>query len=288
MQKHILVLVLMLVAMSSSAWAECGKLCDFLWWETATASDVQAELDAGADVSARTEKGATPLHGAAPLGTAEGVQLLITAGADVSARDGVGYTPLHMAAQFDAAETTEALITAGADLNIRNELGYTPLHMAAEWGTAAGGTAEGVQLLIAAGADVNTRNEYGYTPLLSAARWGPAKIIKEAIEPLITAGADITAKNELGRSVWDLAQKNEELEGTEALWALAEALGKCTRWRDAGWWKQATAADLQALLDAGGYNKLSDEDRATVWNLAKSSPLKGSAAYWALNDAQFK
>ena len=59
MQKRFLVLVLMFFAMSSSAWAECGNLCDYKWWETATASDVQAELGAGADVNTRDEGGAT-------------------------------------------------------------------------------------------------------------------------------------------------------------------------------------------------------------------------------------
>ena len=117
-----------------------------------------------------------------------------------------------------------------------------------------------------------------------AARFGTA----ETFQLLIAAGADITAKAEDGTSVWDFAQKNEKLVGTEARWSLAEALGKCSRWCDAGWWKQATAADLQALLDAGVYNKLSKQDRETAWTLAKSSPLQGSKAYWALNDARFK
>jgi hypothetical protein len=229
MQKRFLVLVLMFFAMSSSAWAECGNLCDRAWWETATASDVQAELDAGVDVSARTENGYTPLHNAAALGTAEGVQLLIAAGADV---------------------------------NARNETGYTPLHSAAEWGNA-----ETIEVLIAAGVDVNTRTVMGYTPL----HWAAGRSTAEATEALIAAGADITAKDGFGRSVWDAAQRNEKLAGTEALWSLAEALGKCSRWCDADWWSQTTAADLQALLDAGVYNKLSDEDRATAWNLAKSS-----------------
>ena len=212
MQKRFLVLVLMFVAMSSSAWAECGKLCDYKWWETATASDVQAELDAGADVNAR----------------------------------GIGDdTPLHRAAEWDNSEATEALIAAGVDVNARSDFGTTPLHQAARQGNA------------------------------------------ESIQLLIAAGADIAAFKMFGTSVWDLAQTNKKLAGTETLWSLGEALGKCSRWCDADWWKQTTAAELQALLDAGVYNKLSDEDRATAWNLAKNSPLKGSKAYWALNDAQF-
>ena len=214
MQKHILVLVLMFVAMSSAVWAECGKLCDENWWPTATASDVQAELDAGADVMARSE--------------------------------------------------------------MKYYNGYTPLHWAK--------TAESIQLLIAAGADVNTRSRFGHTPLIMAAGFGTA----EEVQLLIAAGADITAKTEEGKTVWGFAQKNEKLEGTEALWSLAEALGKCSRWCDAGWWRQITEDDLQALLDAGVYNKLTEQDRETAWNLAKRSPLKGSAAYWALNDARFK
>ena len=43
----------------SQAGAECGKLCDHYWWKTATDADVQAELDAGADVMAQDEKGGT-------------------------------------------------------------------------------------------------------------------------------------------------------------------------------------------------------------------------------------
>jgi len=247
MQKHILVLVLMFVAMSSAVWAECGKLCDENWWPTATASDVQAELDAGADVMARSEM-----------------------------KYYNGYTPLHWA---KTAESIQLLIAAGADVNTRSEDGTTPLLSA-----AGAGTAEMVQLLIAAGADVNTRSRFGHTPLIMAAGFGTA----EEVQLLIAAGADITAKTEEGKTVWGFAQKNEKLEGTEALWSLAEALGKCSRWCDAGWWRQITEDDLQALLDAGVYNKLTKKDRATAWNLAQSSPLKGSKAYWALNDARFK
>lgn len=310
MQKHILAVVLMFFAMSSSAWAECGKLCDRDWWETATASDVQAELDAGVDVNAR---GGRPLHSAVIGGTAEGVQLLITAGADVNTtywllhlavergtaemvqlliaagadvhlRDTEGYTPLHWAAALvrrsvRSDEMVQLLIAAGADITARNERGDTPLHSAA-WQN----TAEIVQLLITAGADITARNSWGRTPLHSAADDGTA----EMVQLLITAGADITARDDDGTSVWDLAQTNKRFAGTETFWSLADALGKCSRLCDAGWWKQTTAADLQTLLDAGAFTKLTKKDRETAWNLAKSSPLKGSKVYWALNDARFK
>ena len=51
------ILTLLMLMIASEAWAECGKLCDFDWWKTATEADVQAELDAGADVMARDKFG---------------------------------------------------------------------------------------------------------------------------------------------------------------------------------------------------------------------------------------
>ena len=41
------------LAFASEALAECGNLCDSSWWGTATNADVQAELNAGADVMAK-------------------------------------------------------------------------------------------------------------------------------------------------------------------------------------------------------------------------------------------
>ena len=51
--------VALMLMFGSQAGAECGKLCDHYWWKTATDADVQAELDAGADVMAQDEKGGT-------------------------------------------------------------------------------------------------------------------------------------------------------------------------------------------------------------------------------------
>ena len=56
------------------------NLCDYNWWKTATAADVQTELDGGADVTARYQYGSTPLHKAAGHGSAEGIQALLIRG----------------------------------------------------------------------------------------------------------------------------------------------------------------------------------------------------------------
>ena len=112
MRAAIIALMLMI---GSQAWAECGKLCDYDWWSTATEADVQAELDAGADVMARNEDGGTPLHYAAMNGNPEVVERLLELGADINAKDNDGYTPLHWASRRGHAEAVKLLLEHGAD-----------------------------------------------------------------------------------------------------------------------------------------------------------------------------
>ena len=136
-------LIALLLTIGSQAGAECGNLCDAHWWFTATEADVQAELDGGADVMARTEYGNTPLHSAALSGSPANVQALQAAGADVMARTEGGWTPLHGAGN---PEVIQALLNAGADVMARDWEGATPLHLA--------NNSEVIQALLNVGADI--------------------------------------------------------------------------------------------------------------------------------------
>ena len=204
------------------------------------------------------------------------VYALLDAGADVNARDRRGTAPMH---QAHTLEILKILLDAGANVNVRNEYGSTPLHGAQ--------TPEIAQALLVAGAQVNVRDEYGFTALHCAAGCLGRESRADIIQTLLDAGADVHAKNETGETPWDLAQENEKIKVTEGYWALSAASAVCGKLCDSVWWDTATPADLQAELDAGANVNAKDKDGETPWKHAKISPLKGSKAYWALNDARF-
>lgn len=328
MQKNILVLVLMFVAMSSSAWAECGKLCDENWWETANASDVQAELDAGADVNARDENGSTPIMWSVINSSAATVQALLDAGADVNLHAEMGITALMMAMYTNKQKSFEVLvqagatvdvnflyienadhvgeplllligraqhgvdgednalwavrwlIDAGADVNERGAYGHTLLHIAC----GDSGNAEYCRMIINAdNVNVDARNDRGETPLIAAITTEQS----ESVQLLLDAGADVKIKDNSGLDAWDWVG-GSGWKGTDIYWTITKASGHCGRLCDADWWSKVKTSDLQKMLDTNAFTKLTDEDQKTAWNLAKSSPLKGSEVYWALNEARFK
>jgi cytohesin len=104
---------------------------------------VKQHLSAGADVSATSLKGWTPLIHAAEGGHKEVAELLIAAGADVNAKFPGGETPLHYAANWGQKEIAELLIAKGADVNAKmlevidhKVFGETPLDMADDKETA--------------------------------------------------------------------------------------------------------------------------------------------------------
>ena len=97
-----------------------------------TADAAQALINAGADVSARSENSfwVLPLHSAASGGHAEIVEVLLAAGAEPSPRQRHGWTPLHAAAQNGDLRSLEALLAAGADPTLQNDDGRSALDLA--------------------------------------------------------------------------------------------------------------------------------------------------------------
>ena len=116
------------------------------------------------------------------------------------------------------------------------------------WETA---TEADVQAELDGGADVMARNEWGRTPLHRAGS-------PEVIQPLLAAGADVMARDAVGNT----------------------PLHKAAHY--------GYAENIQALLAAGADAKAKDKDGETPWALAQENEkLKGTKAYWALNDAQY-
>ena len=117
--KHLLLTTIAAVLLAATAFA--GPIHTAA--KTGDLAGVQAELDKGVDVNAKTSKGWTPLHYATQRGHKEVAELLIAAGADVNAKDDGGYTPLHYAAFNGHKEIAELLIAKGADVNAKDGIG---------------------------------------------------------------------------------------------------------------------------------------------------------------------
>lgn len=205
-----------------------------------------------ASVERDGQAGWTPLHLAVAAGRADVVSDLVAAGADVTATTEAGRTPLHVALQHspdlvgllrslgapvDAASAaylgdTDRLageldagapLTSGADVDLLTlaahggsvpavrlllERGADPdsgaLHAA-----ATAGRAEVVTVLLAAGASVDRRDpDTGRTPLHAAVAAGPdpgagaAAVVRE----LLAAGADVNATTSDGASPLDISR----------------------------------------------------------------------------------
>jgi uncharacterized protein len=121
------------------------------------------DLDAlaGADLSARTRDGFTPLHLAAYFGGAAAVRAILAAGEspDADAVNTFKVRPIHSATASRDHDSVRALLEAGADPNVQQQGGYTPLHTAAH-----SADAELVELLLAHDADCTLPDDEGKIP----------------------------------------------------------------------------------------------------------------------------
>ena len=112
-------------------------------------AQVQALLDAGADINARNnygwtalmhaarngdpdqdDRGWTALMRAARMGHANIVEILIQQGADLEKSDNQGWTALLWAVNQEHLSVVDALANHGADVNVKAKDGRTPLMVA--------------------------------------------------------------------------------------------------------------------------------------------------------------
>lgn len=117
-------------------------------------------VNAGADISAGTGYGATPLEWALHNQNPEYVRLLLAYGAKVNNGHQGRETLLFPAVRASTPEIVGLLIKHGADINYQAPKRKTPL-MAAVWANKP----ENVEVLIKAGADINLKDERGVSAL---------------------------------------------------------------------------------------------------------------------------
>jgi ankyrin repeat protein len=159
-------------------------------WLTSERGDVEVArrlLDAGANPNAPLLSGETPVMTAARAGMAEYIDLLISRGADPNARALRGQTALMWAAAQRHPEAVDALLRGGADVHARSDTWKQRF----EWG---------------AGQDVHPdlifwTDQGGYTALMFAAQSGDLPVAKRLVE----GGANVNDKTGTGINVTMMA-----------------------------------------------------------------------------------
>lgn len=174
---------------------------------------VDALLNAGANVNEADANGNTALMVAVRMGQASIARRLLEAGADADLANRDGVTALHLAAMANNEEIARMLLEKRPQLDRREVNGWTPLFIAVHEGH------HGVMhALLGAGADPNaavsgTSRLNGMTPLEDAVLHKEHRIVGM----LLQAGADVHHPSPKGRTALLYAVQREDPEMVDLL-----------------------------------------------------------------------
>ena len=176
--------------------------------------------------------------------SAREVKACLETGADVNARSQSGWTPFHLAAGFSSdPRVLKTLADAGADTQSRAEGAMLPLHMAARHNR----NPAVVETILGLGADMNATSDAGRTPLHVAAERSKSP---ELVRTLIDSNADITAQTSAGETPLELARKNAALSEDSDL-AERLRTRSCDDWLTVQFFRFASPGDVGRCLDDG-------------------------------------
>ena len=179
-----------------------------LLWCARNASKARFLIEHGADVSARSKQGRTPLMLASMVdGGSDIVALMLAKGAGINVADTRGETALGLASETGDVETMRLLITKAANVNAPDINGITPIING-----AVSGRPDAARLLIEKGADVNaattwyTKARNGQIALLqlTALHHAAGSGDLELVRSLLKAGAKVNFKDSRGFGAWPL------------------------------------------------------------------------------------
>jgi hypothetical protein len=122
-------------------------------------------------LSAKDEKGYTPLYLMANNQDYNFAKYLLDRHVNVDCTDDMGNTALHVACLRSPSMLIRLLLERGATIHAKNKNGNTPLHFALFRGSVHYDI-ESIKLLLEAGASANTPNYKGITPLAHMCRYG--------------------------------------------------------------------------------------------------------------------
>lgn len=100
--------------------------------ENCLINDVKIFIEAGAEVNAKNDREATPLHIATGFGFVDIVKLLLQEGATFENKNHLGRTVLHNAAYYGRPEIVLLLLNIGANIQAIDNFGNTALDLAKE------------------------------------------------------------------------------------------------------------------------------------------------------------